>query len=75
MQYDYAIHWMIKGPIPGKGNDGNFSLPPCPEQLQGSLSLLLLRLKMHGAIPPLLKCVFMAWCSVKHRNNFTFIFY
>jgi hypothetical protein len=27
---------------------------------------------MRGAIPPLLKYVFMAWCLVKHRDNFTF---
>jgi hypothetical protein len=30
---------------------------------------------MRGAIPPLPQYVFMAWCSVKHRDNFTFIFY
>jgi hypothetical protein len=28
---------------------------------------------MHGAIPPLPQYVFMAWCLVKHRDNFTFI--
>jgi hypothetical protein len=27
---------------------------------------------MGEAIPPLLQYVFMAWCSVKHRDNFTF---
>jgi hypothetical protein len=27
---------------------------------------------MHGTIPPLLTYVFMAWCLVKHRDNFTF---
>jgi hypothetical protein len=27
---------------------------------------------MRGAIPPLPQYVFIAWCSVKHRNNFTF---
>jgi hypothetical protein len=29
---------------------------------------------MNGAIPPLPKYAFMAWCSVKkkHRDNFTF---
>jgi hypothetical protein len=27
---------------------------------------------MRGAIPPLLQYVFMAWCLVKHRDNFTF---
>jgi hypothetical protein len=30
---------------------------------------------MCGAIPPLLQYVFMAWCLVKHRDNFTFTFY
>jgi hypothetical protein len=29
---------------------------------------------MSGAIPPLLQYVFMAWCLVKHRDNFTFTF-
>jgi hypothetical protein len=27
---------------------------------------------MRGAIPPLLLYVFMAWCLVKLRDNFTF---
>jgi hypothetical protein len=27
---------------------------------------------MHGAIPPLSQYVFMAWCLVKHRDDFTF---
>jgi hypothetical protein len=27
---------------------------------------------MKGAIPPLLQYAFMAWCLVKHRDNFTF---
>jgi hypothetical protein len=30
---------------------------------------------MRGAIPPLRQYVFMAWCLVKHRDNFNFIFY
>jgi hypothetical protein len=30
---------------------------------------------MSGAIPPLLQYVFMAWCLVKHRDNFTFYLY
>jgi hypothetical protein len=29
---------------------------------------------MRGALPPLPQYVFMAWCLVKHRDNFTFIF-
>jgi len=29
---------------------------------------------MSGAIPPLLQYAFMAWCLVKHRDNFTFTF-
>jgi hypothetical protein len=28
---------------------------------------------MSGAIPPLPDYAFMAWCLVKHRNNFTFL--
>jgi hypothetical protein len=27
---------------------------------------------MRGAIPPLPQYAFMAWCLVKHRDNFTF---
>jgi hypothetical protein len=26
---------------------------------------------MRGAVPPLRQYVFMAWCLVKHRDNFT----
>jgi hypothetical protein len=29
---------------------------------------------MRGAIPPLPQYVFMAWCLVKHRDNFTLTF-
>jgi hypothetical protein len=35
---------------------------------------LVPRSRMHGAIPPLPQYVFMAWCLLKHRDNFTFIF-
>jgi hypothetical protein len=27
---------------------------------------------MHGAVPPVLKYVLLAWCLVKHRDNFSF---
>jgi hypothetical protein len=27
---------------------------------------------MRGSVPPLPQYVFMAWCLVKHRDNFTF---
>jgi len=27
---------------------------------------------MSGTIPPLYQYAFMAWCLVKHRDNFTF---
>jgi hypothetical protein len=30
---------------------------------------------MRGAIPPLHLYAFMAWCLVKHRDNFTFFLY
>jgi hypothetical protein len=29
---------------------------------------------MYGAIPLISQYVFIAWCLVKHRDNFTFIF-
>jgi len=29
---------------------------------------------MRGAIPPLPHNFFMAWCLVKHRDNFTFLY-
>jgi hypothetical protein len=29
--------------------------------------------RMRGAIPPLPQYVFMVWCLVKHRDNFTFL--
>jgi hypothetical protein len=35
-------------------------------------SHLMPRPRMRRAIPPLLQYVFMAWCLVKHRDNFTF---
>jgi hypothetical protein len=34
---------------------------------------LVPRSRMRGAIPPLPQFVFMAWCLVKHRDNFTFL--
>jgi hypothetical protein len=33
---------------------------------------LVRRSRMRGAIPPLPQDVFMAWCLVKHRDNFIF---
>jgi hypothetical protein len=33
---------------------------------------LVPRSRMRGAIPPLPHYVFVAWCLVKHRDNFTF---
>jgi hypothetical protein len=35
---------------------------------------LVPRSRLHGAIPPLPQYVFIAWCLVKHRDNFTFTF-
>jgi hypothetical protein len=35
---------------------------------------LVPRSRLRGAIPPLPQYVFMAWCLVKHRDNFTFTF-
>jgi len=37
--------------------------------------ILMPRSRMRGAIHPLPQCVFMAWCLVKHRDNFTFMAY
>jgi hypothetical protein len=42
------------------GREADHSLPPSAEE------------KMRGAIPPHPRYVFMAWCLVKHRDNFTF---
>jgi len=33
----------------------------------------VLRFRMCGALPPP-QCIFMAWCLVNHRDNFTFTF-
>jgi hypothetical protein len=33
------------------------------------------RSRMRGAIPPLPQHVIIAWCLVKHKDNFTFTFY
>jgi hypothetical protein len=35
---------------------------------------LVPRSGMRGAVLPLPQCVFMAWCLVGHRDNFTFTF-
>jgi hypothetical protein len=32
------------------------------------------RSRLRGAIPPLPQYVFIAWCLVKHRDNFTFTY-
>jgi len=31
------------------------------------------RLRLHGAVHPLLRYIFVVWCLVKHRDNFTFM--
>jgi hypothetical protein len=36
---------------------------------------LVPRARMRVGIPPLPQYVFISWCLVKHRDNFTFIFY
>jgi hypothetical protein len=35
---------------------------------------LVPRLRIRGAIPPLTQYVSLAWCLVKHRDDFSFIF-
>jgi len=35
---------------------------------------LVPRSRMRGAMPPLTQYVFMAWCLVKHRDNFTLLY-
>jgi hypothetical protein len=37
--------------------------------------LLVPRSRMRGTIPPLTQYVYIAWCLVKHRDNFTFYLY
>jgi hypothetical protein len=36
---------------------------------------LALMSRMHGAIHPLPKYAFMAWCSVKHRDSFNLVYF
>jgi hypothetical protein len=45
-----------------------------PKGKEGSEAVFS-KLKMRGAIPQLPQYAFMAWCLVKHRDNFTFTFY
>jgi len=33
---------------------------------------LMMTLRMHGAIPPSPQYIFIAWCLIKKRDNFTF---
>jgi hypothetical protein len=47
----------------------------CEEHSVPSSLFQTLSNAMCGAIPPLPQYVFMAWCLVKHRDNFTFTFY
>jgi hypothetical protein len=54
-----------RGSFPGvkrPGREDDHSLPSSAE------------VKNAWAIPPLSQCVFMAWCLVKHRDNFAFTF-
>jgi hypothetical protein len=57
---------------------GNFSLHHCVQTGSGALSLGIkqqhvnLRSRMHGAIPPLPKYAFMAWCSVEAQGQLCF---
>jgi hypothetical protein len=45
-----------------QGREADHSPPPSAQ------------VKMRGAIHPLPQYVFMSWCLVKHRDNFTFTF-
>jgi hypothetical protein len=40
----------------------------------GEKEALVPRSRMRGAILPFPQYIFMAWCLVKHRDNFTFTF-
>jgi hypothetical protein len=51
--------------FPGGKAVGAWSWPLTSIQCRGQ--------RMRGGIPPLPQYVFMAWCLVKHRDNFTFL--
>jgi hypothetical protein len=56
------IHWVSEALSLGvkwPGSEADHSLPSSAE------------VKIPGAIPPFPQYVFMAWCLVKHRDNFT----
>jgi hypothetical protein len=58
------IHWVPGAPSLGvkrSGREADHS-PPSSAEVK------------RGALLPLLQYVFMAWCLVKHRDNFTFTF-
>jgi hypothetical protein len=51
-----------RGSFPGGKAAGEWSRPLTSIQCRGQ--------RMRGAIPPLPRYAFMAWCLVKHRDNF-----
>jgi hypothetical protein len=61
-------------PVPYSMGTRGSSLGVKRPKREADHSPLVRRLKIRGAIPPLSQYVFMAWCLVKHRDNFTFIF-
>jgi len=55
------------------GNRGSFPGGKSGRTVKLTTHLHLVpRSRMHWAIPPLLQYVFIAWCLVKHKKNFTF---
>jgi hypothetical protein len=58
------------------GYQGFFPLGQSSQGVKLTTHLHLVpRSQMSGAIPLLPQYIFMAWCLVKHRENFTFIFH
>jgi hypothetical protein len=58
------IQWVTGGSFPGVKRPGRKSDHSPPSSAEGQECLCV--------ILPLSHCVFMAWCLVKHRDNFTF---
>jgi hypothetical protein len=54
-----------RGSFPGSKAAGPWNSPLTCTYCRGQ--------RMRGAIPPLPQYAFMAWCLVKHRDNFTFL--
>jgi hypothetical protein len=56
------------------GTRGSFPGVKRPDRYLTTHLHLVPRLRIRGAISALTQYVFMAWCIIKHRDKFTFIF-